>query len=247
MKTTQPRSAGLFHFRTDPLCLFPDALHSPMKCDRCESEATVHEVTIKSGRRHEKHLCERCAAEQGIPISSNTPLTELLSQFVSLQAAAKEAKGQAIAATADMCPACGMTFAVFRKNEKLGCMHCYTTFEGQLGKLLERLHEGATHHVGKTPRRLFAASTRGAGGIGAGENEVSAPAPRVGPKVVVLTAAQVQRRAANLKKKLDEAVALEQYEKAAQIRDELLKLQRLIAPESQGPSAPQGPGKESGA
>ncbi len=225
----------------------------PMKCDRCESEATVHEVTIKGGRRHEKHLCERCAAEQGVPITSNTPLTELLSQFVSLQAAAKEAKGQAIAATADMCPACGMTFALFRKNEKLGCMHCYTTFEGQLGKLLERLHEGATHHVGKTPRRLFAASTRG-GGAGAGtaegasgEGPASAPAPRVGPKVVVLTAAQVQRRAANLKKKLEEAVALEQYEKAAQIRDELLKLQRLTAPDAHGSGGPQGPGKESGA
>lgn len=215
-----------------------------MKCDRCESEATVHEVTIKGGRRHEKHLCERCAAEQGIPITTNTPLTELLSQFVSLQAAAKEAKGQAIAATADMCPACGMTFAIFRQNEKLGCLHCYTTFENQLGKLLERLHEGATHHVGKTPKRLLAASARGAAGAtrGPNEGEAAAPAPRVGPKIVVLTAQQVQRRAANLKKKLDEAIALEQYEKAAQIRDEMLKLQKLTPSSTPGfPEHPQPP------
>ena len=212
-----------------------------MKCDRCEGEATVHEVTIKNGRRHEKHLCERCAREQGIPITTNTPLTELLSQFVSLQAAAKEAKGQAIAATTDMCPACGMTFAVFRQSEKLGCMHCYTAFEGQLGKLLERLHEGATHHVGKTPKRLLAASTLEGKAV-AGELKLEQP-PRAGPKVVVLTAAQVQRRAGNLKKKLEEAVALEQYEKAAQIRDELLKLQKLLPPGLPGGAEPEGSGQ----
>ncbi|HYD02475.1 MAG TPA: hypothetical protein VEB22_14705, partial [Phycisphaerales bacterium] len=168
-----------------------------MKCDRCESEATVHEVTIKGGRRHEKHFCERCAREQKIPIASNTPLTDLLTQYVSLQAAAKEAKGRAIAATADMCPACGMTFAAFRQSEKLGCMHCYTTFEGQLSKLLERLHDGATHHVGKTPRRLLAASR----GASAGE-EQGGQKPA---KIVVLTAAQLQRRVGNLRKKLEEA------------------------------------------
>ncbi|HZW06778.1 MAG TPA: UvrB/UvrC motif-containing protein [Phycisphaerales bacterium] len=203
-----------------------------MKCDRCESEATVHEVTIKSGRRHEKHLCERCAREQKIPIASNTPLTDLLTQYVSLQAAAKEAKGQAIAATSDMCPACGMTFASFRQSEKLGCMHCYSTFEGQLSKLLERLHDGATHHVGKTPRRLAACAAT------PGEERAGQKPPRV----VVLTAAQLQRRVGNLKKKLDEAVTLEQYEKAAQIRDELLKLQKLSAPSLPGWSTQEGEG-----
>jgi protein arginine kinase activator len=200
-----------------------------MKCDRCTNEATVHEVTIKNGRRHEKHLCEQCAASQGVAVNANTPLTELLTQFVSLQAAAKEAKGQAIAATSDMCPACGMTFAAFRQNEKLGCMHCYHTFERQLGGLLERLHDGATHHVGKTPKRLMAASARAAAAEG-GEQTGPSPAPRAGPKIVVLTAAQFQRRVGNLKKKLEEAIALEQYEKAAQIRDELLKLQKLSVP-----------------
>jgi protein arginine kinase activator len=203
-----------------------------MKCDRCTNEATVHEVTLKSGRRHEKHLCEQCAAAQGMAITTNKPLTELLSQFVSLQAAAKEAKGQAIAATSDMCPACGMTFASFRQNEKLGCMHCYHAFERQLGGLLERLHDGATHHVGKTPKRLLAESARSAA---VGETPATAASPaRVGPKIVVLTAAQLQRRVANLKKKLEEALVLEQYEKAAQIRDELLKLQKLSAPGATG-------------
>lgn len=204
-----------------------------MKCDRCTNEATVHEVTIKAGKRHEKHLCEHCAQSAGIAVNTNTPLTELLSQFVSLQAAAKEAKGQALAATVDMCPACGMTFASFRQHEKLGCMHCYHAFERQLSGLLERLHDGATHHVGKTPKRLLAASTRGVA-MGEGQPMPEQPA-RTGPKVVVLTPAQLGKRIESLKKKLEEAVALEQYEKAAQIRDELLKLQNLSVPGGQGP------------
>ncbi|MFT3686569.1 MAG: hypothetical protein QM783_16910 [Phycisphaerales bacterium] len=131
-----------------------------MKCDRCSNEATVHEVTIKSGKRHEKHLCEQCAAGAGVAPVAHTPLTELLTQFVSLQAAPKEARGKPAAPLADTCPTCGLTFAAFRQHEKLGCMHCYQAFERQLGGLLERLHEGATHHVGKTPKRLLAASNQ---------------------------------------------------------------------------------------
>ncbi|MBY0308444.1 MAG: UvrB/UvrC motif-containing protein [Phycisphaerales bacterium] len=215
-----------------------------MKCDRCTNEATVHEVTIKSGKRHEKHLCEQCATGAGVAVSPHTPLTELLSQFVSLQAAAKEAKGKAIAATGDMCPACGMTFTAFRQHEKLGCLHCYQTFERQLSGLLERLHEGATHHVGKVPKRLLAASTRPspspppAASADAPDQRPSPPPqppPSSPPKIVVLTAAQAQRRVQSLKSKLEQAVALEQYEKAAQFRDELLKLQKLI---TQGQTAP---------
>lgn len=200
-----------------------------MKCDRCSNEATVHEVTIKSGKRHEKHLCEQCAAGQGVAVNAHTPLTDLLSQFVSLQAAAKESKGKAIAATNDICPACGMTFAAFRQHEKLGCMHCYHAFERQLSGLLERLHEGATHHIGKTPKRMLALSARGVQvGEGTGK-EMGAVGPQPAmPKIVVLTAAQVQRRITNLKSKLDQAVALEQYEKAAQLRDELAKVQKLL-------------------
>jgi protein arginine kinase activator len=224
-----------------------------MKCDRCTNEATVHEVTIKSGKRHEKHLCEQCAAGQGVAVNPQTPLTELLTQFVLHQAAAKEAKGKAIAATNDLCPACGMTFAAFRQHEKLGCMHCYQAFERQLSGLLERLHEGATHHTGKTPKRMLAVSMRSGqpGEPAAGAQGIEPGAVPAAPKIVVLTAAQVQRRVANLKSKLDQAVALEQYEKAAQLRDELVKVQKLLSsgavvpgterePESQGESEARG-------
>ncbi|MFT3686568.1 MAG: UvrB/UvrC motif-containing protein [Phycisphaerales bacterium] len=57
----------------------------------------------------------------------------------------------------------------------------------------------------------------------------------------MLTAAQVQRRIANLKSKLEQAVALEQYEKAVQFRDELFKLQKLVTKDQEGEPKHQPP------
>jgi protein arginine kinase activator len=109
----------------------------------------------------------------------------------------------------------------------LGCATCYAQFEAQLGPLLARAHEGGTHHVGKSPRPVEGAPARPA----AQATAVLAPAapqprpaapPKINPQVV---ARAIADRIAMLKKKLAEAVAAEQYEKAAKIRDELLRLE----------------------
>src|ERR1043166_5777332 len=34
-----------------------------MKCEKCELEATVHELRVVNGKRVERHLCEKCARE----------------------------------------------------------------------------------------------------------------------------------------------------------------------------------------
>ena len=200
-----------------------------MKCDRCDNEATVHEVNIRAGKKVERHLCEACARKEGLAVNANTPLTELLSQYIALQVGAGGAAataGQAIAPPpVEMCPTCGMTFAQFRKDEKLGCAECYTAFERQLGGLIERIHEGATHHTGKTPKRMLGESRLTPPSAAAPGTAAPAKAP-----VVVVTPAELQRRVTTLQKQLDEAVLLEQYERAATIRDELLKLQKLAGP-----------------
>lgn len=162
-----------------------------MKCDTsgCEREATVHEVTIKGGKKVEKHLCELCAREHGISVQTHAPISELLTKFVMSQAGGgQEQQGEKSRATA--CPACGCTWARFRQHGLLGCDRCYEVFEEGLSPLIERAHQGATHHVGKAPRR-------------AGEGLA------------------LQNRMAALRRELQEAVACEQYERAARLRDEL--------------------------
>lgn len=159
-----------------------------MKCDNCKNPATVHLTEIKNGKKLEKHLCEQCAAQQeGIPVKSHTPINELLTNFV-LAHSGQLAKEQSVA-----CEACGITWAEFRQNGLLGCEHDYALFEKDLGPLLQRAHEGATHHQGKVPTR------RGGTGV---------PMKR-------------QLDLTKLRKELQRAVEAEDYERAARLRDQI--------------------------
>jgi protein arginine kinase activator len=46
------------------------------------------------------------------------------------------------------CGFCGLAFKDFRESGRLGCPHCYSTFETPLRALLRRIH-GGTQHMGK--------------------------------------------------------------------------------------------------
>src|SRR5262249_10187062 len=151
-----------------------------MKCDRCDNEATVHEVTLHKGKKVEKHLCEQCAKGDGISVQAQAPITQALTKFELPSASKPQAQPK------QQCPTCSMTFAEFRQLSQLGCPDCYKEFEEQLSALMERAHEGGAHHIGKNPTRAGASIDR-------------------------------QHVVAALRRKLTEAVAAEQYEKAAKI------------------------------
>jgi len=161
-----------------------------MKCDNCNKSATVHLTEIRNGKKIEKHLCEQCAAQsEGVPpaIKGHTPINELLTNFVMQHAGLQKEMGVT-------CDQCQVTWAEFRQNGLFGCEHDYDVFEKDLTPLLQRAHEGATHHVGKTPIR------------------VGGTASRPKKKAVDVT---------KLRKELSRAVELEDYEKAAKLRDQI--------------------------
>jgi protein arginine kinase activator len=184
-----------------------------MKCDHCDNEATVHEVTVKSGVKVEKHLCESCAAQQGIASQPATPITEMIKHYVQthgLTAAPQPPSGQpGAAARAQTCLTCKTTFSEFRQHGLLGCPDCYRVFEAQLGPLLERAHDGGIRHVGKTPRRM----------MGGGHPPPPAPKP-----ASVLDLEDREARLRRIRKELDTAVQAEKYELAAKLRDELRRI-----------------------
>lgn len=202
--------------------------HACVKCDKCDNEATVHEVSIKGGKRDEKHLCEKCAREQGVNVVQPAPgVSTLMQTFIAVKGvsgggaagAAPGAGGEGAGAApasvnSGACAACGQTFAQFRTAGVLGCPQCYSTFESQLTPLLSRAHEGGTHHVGKTPKSAM----------------MLAGAPGAGPDRPAEPSAENQKRLAALRKALEEAIAGEQYEKAAKLRDELQRLQLMNSP-----------------
>ncbi len=156
------------------------------RCDRCGEEATIHEYTPSHGKvLSETHLCESCAQELGMEGKVVKGSQELLQQLILAKTGRRKAPAAAT------CPSCGLSWGEFREHSLLGCPDCYAAFEKQLGSLLERIHEGATHHVGKVP---------------ANQN------------------LDLAQRLTHLRKKLAEALAAEQYERAATLRDELLGL-----------------------
>lgn len=100
------------------------------------------------------------------------------------------------ATTLDLtCPDCGLSFSSFRDKSLMGCPGCYKAFEAPLTGLLERAHEGGNHHVGKVPRRGGSASE------------------------------QRQLQISRIRKRLNDAVEAEDYELAAQLRDDLNQLE----------------------
>lgn len=170
-----------------------------MDCQRCGREATIHEITLVDGVVTEHHLCESCAADQGFEIHPHAPIGAL-----TRRPATDSVREPG-------CPSCGMTWEVFRSGGHVGCQGCYEAFVDRLAPLIERAHDGATHHVGKTPKRA-----------GAQRPETAANAETISARI------------SEVRKQLDQAVRGEQYERAAILRDELDALLQTPPPSSRG-------------
>ena len=123
-----------------------------LACQSCKKQpATIHLTDIlPGGEKRERHLCEQCAAHEEVmpkAAQAHVPLDELLAGLVVGKAAIQQ--------LAELkCPHCGLTFVEFRQNGLLGCPRDYDAFEKALVPLIERAHEGSSHHIGKVPRRL---------------------------------------------------------------------------------------------
>ena len=114
-----------------------------MLCDQCgENEAIIHLTNIQNNQITTSHLCDSCAAENGVDpglTMADQPLTDFLAQT-----------GKAIAESSAVgpCAFCGMKLEDFKKKGRVGCSHCYVTFDLHLRNLLRRLH-GSSQHVGE--------------------------------------------------------------------------------------------------
>lgn len=177
-----------------------------MQCSNCGSRpATIHVTQVENNQSKTVHLCDECAAERGLPTESAaqaaaTPLVDFLAQMAKTGAGSS---GSGSSAPRGPCPGCGITLAEFKRKERLGCADCYTHFAGALRGLLRRLH-GATQHVGKGPTP-------------------SAPVRSLAP-IAALPAPAVAEDEDALRAKLGRAIDAEDYEQAAQLRDQLRAL-----------------------
>ena len=121
-----------------------------MQCQICNKRpATIHLTEITEGVRNEMHICEHCAAEQGIASQSQMSINELLGSLLAAQPSDDELF--APSETTPSCPDCGFTLDRLRRDGTLGCPRDYEVFEHALVPLIARAHNGATTHCGKIP------------------------------------------------------------------------------------------------
>jgi len=126
-----------------------------MQCQICQkNEATIHLTEINDGVRTEMHICEHCALKEGIAVKNQISLNELLSGLLAAQPEDDELASDSRQKIS--CPHCGFTLEQFRKEPLLGCPYDYEVFEKSLLPLIEKAHDGKTHHCGKVPSRTQA-------------------------------------------------------------------------------------------
>ncbi len=166
-----------------------------MICEECgNNSATVHLTKIVNEKVNKLHLCAECANKHNnfdfdSTFSIHNFLTGLLdsSQNDTLKVGSTEP---------NQCSKCKMTYGKFRQTGRLGCSHCYKSFNQKLNPLFKRIH-GHDSHVGKVPKK--------AGGV-----------------------FRVKKEIDNLRNKLESAVQKEEFEKAAQLRDQIRELQKEV-------------------
>lgn len=177
-----------------------------MMCPRCNKNVAslrVTEVTEFHGAGHpdnevsEEVLCEVCAQTVGLPTGGPAAgpamppqvwkLLQMAQKGLKAGGVAKSPKGPTIT-----CKGCGLSLEELRRGGRVGCEHCYRTFDAYLTESLERMH-GATQHVGRVP--------------GVDEAEL-----------------QRMQRHEKLRDALASAIREEDYERAANLRDEIADL-----------------------
>jgi len=184
------------------------------KCSKCDRPALIHVTEIdysddESPNKtiHDIHLCLFHAVDAGLVAGvSKEALEEIESEGATLIAGvpiASSATKKKRAATGKQlaCPICGTTWSDFEQSGLMGCPHDMEIFESKLTAVVKGLQEGRLQHVGKIPLRSGA------------------------------SAAGLQAQINRLRESLSAAVAKEQFELAAQLRDELKALEaRAVQP-----------------
>jgi len=128
-----------------------------MKCDYCDSKATVFLTQLVDGQMKKVCLCEPCAKDKGVTDPTGFSMADMLLGGVVGRAI------QAMPAVAGgilrRCPSCGFTLDDLRRVRRFGCADCYQTFAEEVGHMLRSMHK-STHHIGKVPKGLVAKQLR---------------------------------------------------------------------------------------
>ena len=172
-----------------------------MLCDICKKQkASVHLTEIINDEVTELHLCEECAKTKGTEMQQHFSIADLLSEMVDFPIEAAQKKERIKL----KCPSCGMSYTDFKKMGRFGCAQCYEAFKRALYPLLKRIH-GTDRHIGNQPRKLPGKKPKMAAAV---------PKPKSEARLLE-----------ELRARLAKAIASEEFEEAAVLRDKIRALE----------------------
>jgi protein arginine kinase activator len=165
-----------------------------MLCQECHKrEAQVHLTKIVNNEKTTLALCRECADAHGF----NSPLSNVPFPLAEILKGMAGNIGNVLTNASGetlTCPKCNLTFEEFTRQGRFGCGECYKAFRVRLEPIMRKIH-GATLHRGTAPLEKKSDESGGA-----------------------LIPVKEEER---LEAKLREAIANEEFEKAAEIRDKL--------------------------
>lgn len=186
-----------------------------MLCERCKiREANLLYTEIMDGVQREHHFCIQCAKEMDFGQYSSIfdrdfPLAKLLSGLLREEAVADKKNEY----TQVFCPMCKTGYEDFINNSRFGCKDCYEVFRLLIEENIKQL-QGSDTHKGKRPADRISAASRAAAKNAEARDEKNA---KEGEE-------DRDTKINRLKIMLKAAIVSEEYELAAQCRDEIRSL-----------------------
>lgn len=180
-----------------------------MLCEGCKkNEATVHLTEIINEVKIELHLCESCT--KGIRLNSekidfSLSLQEMLSFL--------EVDDSSIIVDKHICKICGLTYADFREDARIGCTGCYKYLRSVLEPIILSYFR-EEKYKGKKPLNYVEIIYNDY----ASEYTFQNSSPEDLSNIETIN---------ELKEKLEYAVIEERYEDAAILRDKVREIDKI--------------------
>ena len=166
-----------------------------MLCEECRKQnAAVFLKLAVNNKVKELHLCPACAAKKGMSFGLESGAFNISDIVGNMSGYFKDFLPPEKKTL--RCGACGLKYSEFKESGRLGCPECYGSFEPQLTELMSRIH-GSPQHAG----RVYA-----------------------GGPALKLSKAEICRRLDELRVALKDAVAKEDFEGAARLRDAMKRI-----------------------
>ncbi|MBR3888751.1 MAG: UvrB/UvrC motif-containing protein [Clostridia bacterium] len=182
-----------------------------MKCENCGKHAATIKYTQEiNGVGGEIYLCERCARDMNIDMNFNLDFdlgfNDVFSSLFGDQSLIKPLEIE----EGLVCDACGTSYDEFTANGMLGCENCYRIFNKKLDAVIKRLHGGNNRHVQNIQR--------------------------VRPETVKKKDVKedLKTEIEKLREELAGCIKVEDYEKAAILRDKIKALEKTLAEKERG-------------